>query len=577
MDSVFFKQIHIAGYAGELAENVISNWLLGLRESNPAILDMFHERDLKPYRDLLPWSGEFAGKYMIGAYYIYKLTLNKKLYLYMQKFIDELITCIAEDGYIGCFQKECHLTGAYSQTPESSGSTWDAWSHYYIMYGLFLWSELYRCGQLMQAVCKIAGCFTSRFYTQSKGSCILDMGSAEMNLAPLHIFVLLYAKTKNKEYLDFALKIMEDVATEEGGNYIFYASNGSEYYQFPNNRWEGLLIIRGIYELGCIQQNETYCKTAEHIFYSIMKNDIHNTGAFSTDEQAIGTPFVNGGIELCGVIAYNAFAADVLKRTKDVSIADLLEQAHYNAILGSFSPTGRWFASNTPMEGLKLSSCQSLVFQSRPGSPELNSSSSMAPQGIGLLSEWMVMKEEDTLYLNYYGGFEGTLEDGTHIKIDGDYESEGNVSAYVSSESIKKVALRIPAWASAAEVMFEGRHYAADAGKYLILEASFNGQRIQINFHTKVRLLKGELECSGKYSVYFGPILYGADVTNNPAIDLNKMPPINMAEMLACRPGRSENGGLFIKLNNGLKLCDFAHLGITGSLYKTWFKIKNKI
>src|SRR5699024_7739015 len=125
------------------------------------------------------------------------------------------------------------------------------------------------------------------------------------------------------------------------------------------------------------------------------------------------------------------------------------------------------------------------------------------------------------------------LEDGTHIKIDGDYESEGNVSAYVSSESIKKVALRIPAWASAAEVMFEGRHYAADAGKYLILEASFNGQRIQINFHTKVRLLKGELECSGKYSVYFGPILYGADVTNNPAIDLNKMPPINMAEMMA--------------------------------------------
>ena len=64
-----------------------------------------------------------------------------------------------------------------------------------------------------------------------------------------------------------------------------------------------------------------------------MKNDIHNTGAFSTDEQAIGTPFVNGGIELCGVIAYNAFAADVLKRTKDVSIADLLEQAHYNACL----------------------------------------------------------------------------------------------------------------------------------------------------------------------------------------------------------------------------------------------------
>lgn len=73
---------------------------------------MFHERDLKPYRDLLPWSGEFAGKYMIGAYYIYKLTLNKKLYLYMQKFIDELITCIAEDGYTGLLSKGMSFNGS---------------------------------------------------------------------------------------------------------------------------------------------------------------------------------------------------------------------------------------------------------------------------------------------------------------------------------------------------------------------------------------------------------------------------------------------------------------------------------
>ncbi|MDF2686184.1 MAG: hypBA1 2, partial [Clostridia bacterium] len=102
---------------GELTRNIANNWLIGLRESNPAILDMFHERDKKPYRDLLPWSGEFAGKYITGAFYIFKLGNNEALYNYIIKFLDELTDCIYEDGYLGCYNKECHLTGAYSQNP----------------------------------------------------------------------------------------------------------------------------------------------------------------------------------------------------------------------------------------------------------------------------------------------------------------------------------------------------------------------------------------------------------------------------------------------------------------------------
>ena len=111
---------------GSLAENIAKNWLIGLRETNPAILDMFHERDKKPYRELLPWSGEFAGKYITGAYYIHKLTHNEDLYRYILSFIDELIALIDTDGYIGCYQRESRLKGSSSQAPNVPGATWDA-------------------------------------------------------------------------------------------------------------------------------------------------------------------------------------------------------------------------------------------------------------------------------------------------------------------------------------------------------------------------------------------------------------------------------------------------------------------
>ena len=45
----------------------IRNWLLTAPDSNPAMLAMFTDRERTPARDLLPWSGEFAGKYLTSA------------------------------------------------------------------------------------------------------------------------------------------------------------------------------------------------------------------------------------------------------------------------------------------------------------------------------------------------------------------------------------------------------------------------------------------------------------------------------------------------------------------------------
>ena len=56
----------IGGWLGRRINKTLRNWLLALPNTNPALLQMFRDRDLDVYPNhspaseyLLPWSGEF--------------------------------------------------------------------------------------------------------------------------------------------------------------------------------------------------------------------------------------------------------------------------------------------------------------------------------------------------------------------------------------------------------------------------------------------------------------------------------------------------------------------------------------
>lgn len=561
------------GAVGKLTNNITDNWLIGLRESNPAILDMFHDRDKQPYRDMLPWSGEFAGKYITGAYYIYQINRRKDLREYILTFIDELLTCIDSDGYAGCFRKECRMTGAFSQSPEKTGETWDAWSHYHIMFGLFLWYRETKDKKLLETVEKIAGFFLNHFYNGKKR--LAEIGSTEMNLVPIHIFALLYQETGKQEYLNFAKEIEQDISLPEAGNYINHALNGTEFYQCPKPRWESLHIIMGIAEMYNATGDEKYRKVSKQIFRSILKTDIHNTGAFSTDEQAVGTPFKKGNVELCCVIAYNALACEILKLTGDPAIADFLELSFYNAVMGSYSPSGRWSTYNTPMEGEKNANHHSIWFQCRPGSPELNCCSANSARGIGMLSEWAITEEDDTVYLNYFGRFSTETASGISICIDGDYPAANSVTIAMESNTKKKIAIRIPSWSKNTEIRIEDKTFLPPAGEYFILK-EIPEKEIQITFDFSLRILQGEEDFAGKTSLYYGPVLYGYDLSGNNQTAPDQLPPLSLETLKNLKPERTTEGKIVLSAAKEVTLCDFYRLGSTGSTYTTWLTCKEE-
>ena len=193
MRSVKYESCNLYGETGKLLKGITANWLIGIRENNPSILEMFRERDLRPYRRLSSWSGEFAGKYLTSAAYVYGITGDEALKDYAVGFADELISLQAEDGYLGPFAEEHRLTGYMSQDLKRGKASWDAWGHYHCMTGLLLWYDITGKEEYFRCIERIAELFISRFYGQNPG--IMDMNSPDTNLSVYHIFCILYRRT----------------------------------------------------------------------------------------------------------------------------------------------------------------------------------------------------------------------------------------------------------------------------------------------------------------------------------------------------------------------------------------------
>lgn len=557
------------GETGRLAANISANWLMDIRESNPAILDMFRDRDVLPYRDLLPWSGEFAGKHITGAYYIWLLTRSDELYRSTVSFIDEMLACQAEDGYLGCFAKECRLTGAFSQNPAASGCTWDAWNHYHIMTGLLLWYGLTGREDYKAVLLKIADLFLASFY-DGKPS-LASIGSTEMNLAPYHIFVQLYELTGDEKYLYFAKKIEGDLSRDDAGDYIGTSLRGVEFYRCPKPRWESLHTILGIAEMYAATGDVTYLKSARQITESILRTDVHNTGAFSTDEQAIGNPYTNSNIETCCVVAFDALASRIAALTGEKTLLDFLELAHYNAVLGSFSPSGRWSTYNTPMEGEKCANTHSISFQCRPGSPQLNCCSVNAPRGVGQCADWMFTLSDGMLCVNFYEPLEADFGD-TKLKIESVYPAPGDIRLTLSG-ACRPVALRIPGWSKKARVTENGTERDAAPGTYEKIGPWNGSVTVVLSLDFSPYYAAGGLGYAGKTSVYSGPVLYGADASRNPSLDVRALPDLAKEALDAFLPALDKSGAILWHIGE-ITLCDFYHLGQSGSSYRTWLSVR---
>ena len=201
-------RLDFGGLLGQALQAVTENWLLPAPTANPAILEMFADRDVRPYRSLMPWAGEFAGKYLTGAVQVLRARPDERLRRGLADFSAHLVRLQDSDGYLGPWPAGSRLSGQ-APNADGGGGTWDAWGHYHVMLGLLLWHEESADPAALAAARAIGDLFCQRFLG-STAPRLVDTGSTEMNLAPAHGLALLHARTGEQRFLDLALQLAQE-------------------------------------------------------------------------------------------------------------------------------------------------------------------------------------------------------------------------------------------------------------------------------------------------------------------------------------------------------------------------------
>jgi DUF1680 family protein len=589
-DRVADADHHVQGALGRYLAAVTDQWLAVAPDANPGMLDILRDRDRRPYRDMVPWAGEFAGKYLTAAVQAVRLTNDPKLRGVIEAFVDELASLQDDSGYLGPWPQGHHLTGT---APNNEGgiATWDAWGHYHVMLGLLLWHEDTGSTQALECARAIGDLLVEKFLGDVPQR-LVDTGSTEMNLAPVHSLCLLHTCTGDSRYLDLALQIVDEFAATNAdgaplaGDYLNTGVNGVEFFETPKPRWESLHPIMGLVELYYITGDARYRDAFESHWWSIVKLDRHNNGGFSSGEQAQGNPYHPGAIETCCTIAWTAMSVEMLRLTGDSIVADELELSTINSIVGLHSASGRWATYNTPMNGVRRASAHDIVFQSREGTPELNCCSVNAARGLGMVSDWAIMQDDDDLHLNWYGPcvLRAAVGDGRVVTLEQrtDYPRSGGVTIHVTASAPVEfdLRLRIPHWSERTSVTVNGDPVqGVSRGEYCAVSRTWrSGDVVELTLDMSLHFWAGERECEGLTSVYRGPVLLTYDRRLND-MDPDDIPALDASDMggRICDGAGRLRPEVLVEFTaadgRAVRLCDFGSAGEGGSPYRSWLEI----
>ena len=130
LEPVADVRLELGGFVGQRVTANIEHWLKRAPADNPGLLEMFAQRDAGPPPDLVPWAGEFVGKYLISGVQALRMSDDPALRTTLAGVVDRLVTLQADDGYLGPWPKAERLRGH-----------WDLWGHYHVILGLLGWHE----------------------------------------------------------------------------------------------------------------------------------------------------------------------------------------------------------------------------------------------------------------------------------------------------------------------------------------------------------------------------------------------------------------------------------------------------
>ena len=500
-------QTQLEGRLGERMNACIRQRVMS--EDELSLVAPFKQRDEKEL-----WQSEFWGKWTLGAVGSYRYNRDPELLAKITRGVQAILATQSPDGYIGNYAPDAQLGG------------WDVWGRKYTMLGLLAYYDLTGDKKSLEGAVKLA----DHLLTQIPAQESIVRAGYYRGMPPSSVLVpmvMLYNRTMDSRYLDFAKYIVSEWETPDGPQLVSKAladvpvaerfpSHGSAqaWWSWENGQkaYEMMSCYDGLLGLYALTRNADYLKAAEKSVRNIIDEEINITGSGSAGEcfyhgRRMQTTPAYSMMETCVTMTWMQLCGHLLELTHDPLYADQIERTVYNALLAALKGDGSQIAKYSPREGVRS-----------PGGPQcgmhVNCCNMNGPRAFAMIPELMATCAADTLFVNLYGesvskvplaGGEVILRQQTN------YPEQGSVELTVNPRKSREfaVAVRIPAWSKITMVTVNGQAVAdVRPGSYLTVSRTWKeGDKIALNFDMRGRLT----ELNGYQAIERGPVVLARD------------------------------------------------------------------
>lgn len=463
------------------------------------------------------WRGEYWGKMMRGACFVYSYTQNETMYALLCETVRDMMSSMDDRGCISSYPVDNEFDG------------WDIWSRKYVLLGMQYFLEICKDAQfikeIIDSMCRQLAYIMERIGDKKEGKKPIAAATRHWrglnSSSLLEPVVRLYSLTKNEAYLAYAKYIVDAGFTDVADFVDLAYQNDMLPYQYPVTKaYEMTSCFEGLLEYYRIVGDEKYRTAVLNFADRILETEFtvigcsgctHELFDHSTVRQANTT---NGVImqETCVTVTLMKFFYQVHLLTGDSKYADAFERSLYNAYLGAVNteqvvePMIKTDHPDWSIEALPFDSYSPLTAGTRgngigglklmPDNHYYGCCACIGAAGIGLAPKMQLLTTENGFAVNLY--INGTVQSKTPSGNDvsftfaTEYPKDGNIGIRLSLSKKERFTLlvRNPEWSKTTAVKVNGQPVETQNG-YIPMERDWeDGDTVEIALDMRTELLR---------------------------------------------------------------------------------------
>lgn len=477
------------------------------------------------------WRGEYWGKMMRGACFVYAYSQNETLYAILEDTIKDMLSAQEENGRISSYGIDHEF------------EAWDIWSRKYVLLGMQYFLEICKdealSAQLVTSMCRQVDYIMTKIGRKRDGKLPITKATRHWrglnSSSLLEPIVKLYNLTKEQKYLDFATYIVERGGTDVANIFDLAYEDQFYPYQYPVTKaYEMTSCFEGLLEYYHVTGIEKHKVSVINFANRVLESDFtiigccgctHELFDHSTVRQANTT---NGATmqETCVTVTLMKFFYHLALLTGESKYVDAFETSFYNAYLGAINteqviePTILEEHSDWNIEPLPFDSYSPLTAGTRGngiGGLKVMSDNHyygccacIGAAGLGLVPMLAFVKTKQGFNMNLFVDGEAKLytesEKELVFRTTTRYPVEGSIHVEITTQKPEdfELAIRIPAWSKQTCVSVNGESLAADEG-YVRIQREWNtGDYVDISLDMRTEAIR--------------PIPYGEQILMNKVI-----------------------------------------------------------